>query len=515
MPVLRQMLLALSALSAASCQSQYGENQRTLDQDTEAVQQAFFQPIDDIELLGPAFTRPETIPSTFPEGVDGPTPQRELEYYVRTIAERNDYMTYREADFKSEEGRSFPYVVLSKQSINGSLESSTGKLRVWLQAAIHGDEPAGDQALMSFLGALDANRTYADYLLDRMDILMLHRYNPDGVSYFQRTLATNFDPNRDAVKLARQQTRDIKNLFNSWSPHISGDMHEFGATYDYAPGDRTLVHAADALFSAAKNLNIHPDIRQLSEELFATSIGNGLENAGFRWQPYITGGSAEDEDVIRLNEAGSDARIGRNGIGLSQTVSFLFETRGIYLADQEFQRRTACGFTMIQSLLDTAAANYDRVYSTMTSAIEDFISSDDDIVVTDYPTIEEREYPFVDVEAVEIVRQTVEFASTTPTNANITRMRPQAYLIPRAWADVAERMQVYGLEVEKLEYGYQGPVETFNITSSTLGETRYEGAVLQTVETRTVNKDVDLPPGSFWVSTAQKNIGLAFNALEV
>ncbi|RMZ08698.1 hypothetical protein D0864_01677 [Hortaea werneckii] len=478
---LQTLALGLASLSFVSGQSQYGENQRTLDQDSEAVQQAFFQPIDDIELLGPAFTRPETIPANFPEGQDGPTPQRELQYFVRSIAERNDYMTYREADFKSEEGRSFPYVVLSKQSANGTLESGSGKLRVWLQAAIHGDEPAGDQALMSFLGLLDANATYADYLLDRMDILMLHRYNPDGVSYFQRTLATNFDPNRDSIKLARQQTRDIKTLFNSWSPHISGDMHEFGATTTYGEGN--LVHSSDALFSAAKNLNIHPDIRKLSEDLFATSIG-------------------------------SDARIGRNAIGLSQTISFLFETRGIYLADQEFQRRTACGLTMITSLLEAAASNYEQVYSTMTSAIEDFISSDEDIVVTDSPTIEMREYPFVNTDTVSIVRPTVEFASTTPTNANLTRLRPEAYLIPRAWADIAERLRIYGLEVEELEYAYQGPVEALNVTSSTLGETRYEGTVLQTVETRTVNREISLPPGSFWVSTRQKNIGLAFNALE-
>ncbi|KAI7465139.1 hypothetical protein KC357_g7700 [Hortaea werneckii] len=446
------------------------------------------------------------------KGRDSPTPQRELEYFVRSIAERNDWMTYREADFKSEEGRSFPYVVLSKQSTNGTLESGSGKLRVWLQAAIHGDEPAGDQALMSFLGLLDANATYADYLLDRMDILMLHRYNPDGVSYFQRTLATNFDPNRDSIKLARQQTRDIKTLFNSWSPHISGDMHEFGATTTY--GDGNLVHSSDALFSAAKNLNIHPEIRKLSEDLFATSIGQGLEDAGFRWQPYITGGSSEDEEVIRLNEAGYDARIGRNAIGLSQTISFLFETRGIYLADQEFQRRTACGLTMITSLLEAAASNYEQVYSTMTSAIEDFISSDEDIVVTDSPTIEMREYPFVNTDTISIVRPTVEFASTTPTIANLTRLRPEAYLIPRAWADIAERMRVYGLEVEELEYAYHGPIEALNVTTSTLGETRYEGAVLQTVETRTVEREISLPPGSFWVSTRQKNIGLAFNALE-
>lgn len=66
---------------------------------------------------------------------------------------------------------------------------------------------------------------------------------------FQRTLATNYDPNRDHTKLARQQTRDIKKWFNSFSPHIAIDMHEYGGATRYA-GEYS--NAADGMFSAAK-----------------------------------------------------------------------------------------------------------------------------------------------------------------------------------------------------------------------------------------------------------------------
>lgn len=511
--MIKRYALAVSLLTLAAGQTQYGENHVPVDRDNEAVAENF-PPMEDIDLLSPAFQSPDTIRPGFENGTDGPTSQFELEYFVQSLASRNsDWMTYRSADFTSEEGRSFPYVYLSSSSSNGTSAGSTGKLRAWLQGGVHGNEPGGDQALLALLGNMDANQTWTASLLENMDIMMLFRYNADGVEYFQRTLATNLDPNRDHIKLLRQQTRDIKDLFNSFNPHIAADMHEFGAGYLYGP-DENLVQGSDALFSAAKNLNIHPDIRSLSENLFGPQIGDDLDAAGFRWEPYATSGSSDDENAIIFEEAGSDARIGRNAMGLTQTVTFLFETRGIGIADQEFQRRTACGLTMVTSLIQTAADNAEQVYNTISSSIEDFVSSSEDVVVTDYTELSNRTWTMINVNNGSVYQQPIQFASTTPTTANLTRSRPSAYLIPRAWSLVAERLETFGLEVERLEYEYRGSVQALNITSSSLDDAYYEGTVLAAVSAREVEKDVVLPPGSYWVSTAQKNAALSFIALE-
>ncbi|KAK3705977.1 hypothetical protein LTR37_012971 [Vermiconidia calcicola] len=507
------LAFALTLASPIVAQAQYGENEVPVLQDSAKVER-LFPPVNSTQLLSPAFQSPRTVPSQgFANGTEGPTSLTELDYFVRSIAERNSYMTYRSADFTSEEGRSFPYVYLSDQNSNGTLSSSPDKLRVWIQGGVHGNEPAGDQSLLALLGKMDANQTWASSLLERMDIMILFRYNPDGVAYFQRTLATNFDPNRDHMKLARQQTRDIKMLFNSFDAHIAADMHEFGATYLYGPNEN-LVQASDALFAAAKNLNIHEDIRNMSEGLFATQIGDELEGAGFRWEPYATEGETDDESVLLFEEADGDARIGRNAMGLTQAISFLFEVRGIALADQEFQRRTACALTMVQSLLQTVADNADEVLSTITTAREDFISSVEDIVVTDIAHNQNRTWSMIDIRNATLIQQPIEFASTTPKTANLTRARPEAYLIPRAWIDVAQRLEILGLEVQRLEYGYSGNVEALNITSSVLDDEYYEGVVLATVTTRSVQRHIQLPPGSFWVSTSQNNAALAFNVLE-
>lgn len=436
-----------------------------------------------------------------------------IDYFLQGLAARNDWMSYSTADFQSEEGRSFPYIYLSESNKQStSAISSSTKARVYLQAAVHGNEPAGDQSLLALLGKMDADQTWTTSLLEKLDIMILPRYNPDGVYYFQRTFASNFDPNRDHIKLARQQSRDIKALFNRFAPHVVVDMHEYSASSVYGGRYR---HASDGLFSAAKNLNIHPNIRAVSEDLFATSIGVAMEAAGLRWEPYVTGSASSVPDSpITFAEAGSDGKIGRNALGLTQSVTFLCEMRGIGIADQEFARRTFAGLTMAESIIQTAADNAQQVYDTIESGMQDFINGQAEVVVTDSSDVITRPFTFVDINSGSVVQVPVNFSATTPVNANLTRPRPEAYLIPKAWADVAERLRVYGLQVQELPNVFRGQVEALNITTAKFADTYYEGVVLVTVTTTLKTIEVDLPPGSFLVSTRQKNAALAFIALE-
>lgn len=345
-----------------------------------------------------------------------------------------------------------------------------------------------------------------------MDLFILPRYNVDGVAYFQRTFATNFDPNRDHIKLARQETRDIKALFSNFAPHVAIDMHEFSAPTRYGG---SYVHASDALFSAAKNLNINEGIRRLSEDLFASNIGSALDKAGLRWEPYVTGSSnSTPGSVIRFDEAGSDGKIGRNAMGLTQCITFLCEMRGIGLANQHFQRRTVTGLVMAETIIQTAADNSQTVLDTVERGINSFVNADAEITVTDSTQETGRTFRMVDIRNGSIVDAPILFSSTTPTRANLTRSRPETYLIPRAWNDLAERLRVSGLEVTTLTQTFRGVVEALNITSVSFSRTYYEGVVPVTVSTSAINKEIELPPGSFVVSTRQRNAALAFVALE-
>lgn len=398
---LNSLVVSLTAVASVQA-TQYGYNFQFYERDNELVAAQFPEP--NMTLLSPYFLNPETIEPGFSNSTQASTSQADVDHFLQSLAARNEWMTYQVADFKSEEGRSIPMVYLSSKT---SFASNSTKIRVWLQSYIHGNEPAAEQALLALLGKMDANQTWAARILQNIDVFAVPRPNPDGAYYFQRLLASNFDPNRDHVKLARQPTRDLKALFSAFSPHIAIDMHEFSAGRPWGK-NRTL--AADSLFSAAKNLNIHPDIRDLAEGLFAKSIGGLMDERGFRWEPYVTKKELGNGTVL-FEEAGSDAKIGRNAMGLTQCVSFLSETRGIGVGDQDYKRRTATGLTLLEAVLQTAADEHERVYSTVEGAIQKFIEGSDEIVVTDSATVVKRPFELINTVTGEITNDPVDFVS--------------------------------------------------------------------------------------------------------
>lgn len=409
----------------------------------------------------------------------------------------------------SEEGRQIPYLYLSDPS---QKSGNTTKLRVYIQASIHGDEPAGDQAVMALIGKMDANETWTSSLLEKMDIKILPRYNVDGVHYFQRQLASNYDPNRDLNKFDRQQTRDIRREFMDFNPHVCMDLHEFRGPAIYG-GE--WQHGNDGLIYASYNLNIHEDIRKAQDEMFLPVMDEYLTAHGLRWDPYVVGAASDEPGTrIEFSEVLTEAKYAHFGYGMTQALSFLFEIRGISLADQHFQRRTVTALLKLEATLNTARDRAEEVYFLVSSAREEFASSKSDVVVTEHLTQEERPFTMVHTQNGSVVDVMVDYSHANPPVANITRARPEAYLIPRTWSDVAELMKLQGLEVKTLEHEFRGTVESLNITSSELASELYEGRVLNTVTTEASYKEVVLPAGSFWVSTRQQNAALAFASLE-
>lgn len=279
------LLASIFAASTLAQGTKYGNNHVQVNFDSQTVEQTAF-PEPNATLISPAFLANASFSPGWANGTAGATSFDQLstqwaiqksDYRVTRInftsatlihglaAKNPTWMSFRIADFNSEEGRPFPYVYLSGSVNSSSSGRESKKLRVWIQGSVHGNEPAGDEATLALLGALDANQTWASSFLEKMDIIVVPRYNPDGNSCklsvyavfesvltmidFQRTLATNFDPNRDHTKLARQQTRDIKEWFNRVSPHIAIDMHEYSAGTRYGAN---YSNAADGMYSAAK-----------------------------------------------------------------------------------------------------------------------------------------------------------------------------------------------------------------------------------------------------------------------
>ncbi|CAF3591699.1 unnamed protein product [Fusarium graminearum] len=151
---------------------------------------------------------------------------------------------------------------------------------------------------------------------------------------------------------------------------------------------------------------------------------------------------------------------------------------------------------MIEAIIQTAADNAEEVYEVIEGARRKVIEGDDDIVLSDSYKPENRTWDMIEVETGKLVKVPIEFLSSTPVKANLTRSRPEAY-------EAADRLRLVGVKVDQLRSEFKGEVEALNVTSSTLGASVYHGTVLNTVTTETKRKEITMPAGSFWVSARQ------------
>ncbi|KAL2209971.1 carboxypeptidase [Sarocladium strictum] len=484
----------------------YANSRVTLLKDGNVTAQNF--PDVDIELLSPYFLNTGIAPAGWKNGSASATPQFEQDHFLQKLAARNDWMSYQSPDFLSEEGRQFPSVFLTSTKTPDPSKNST-KLRVLIQGHIHGNEPAGEEAILAFLGKMDDNSTWAESVLENLDIMILPRVNPDGVAYFQRFMATGYDPNRDFSVMARQQTRDLIALYSKFEPHIFLDCHEYTANRRFGE-EGNLVNPADTEVSPVSGLNVHEDIFDLNWNLFTQNMYAALERNDLRTSTYFTAAA----NSTQLTEASPHAQYALTHNSLRQAIAILTESRGIGLGNQHFQRRVAANFICIEELINTAVDNAERIYNTIEDARKEWIDSDEDIAITPQGREENITWTWMDANNGSLIDVPVTYQNYTPTGVNLTRSRPEAYVFSRAWGDIAERLRISGVDIVSLESPFQGEVQAFKIETSSLAPARFEGITHNTVSTSNFTREVTIPAGGYWISTRQVNAAIAMSFLE-
>ena len=83
----------------------------------------------------------------------------------------------------------------------------SGKPTVLIVAQQHGNEPAGGEAALVVAARLATGDL--KLLLDRINVLVLPRANPDGAEAFVRDTSMHIDMNRDHLLLRTNEARTI------------------------------------------------------------------------------------------------------------------------------------------------------------------------------------------------------------------------------------------------------------------------------------------------------------------
>ena len=108
-----------------------------------------------------------------------------------------------------------------------------GRPTVLLIGQQHGDEPAGSEALL--VVAQELAHGSLGSLLDRIDVVVLARANPDGAAARQRTTASGIDANRDHLLLRTPEAQAQARLLRDFAPVVVVDAHEYPVAGLFTP----------------------------------------------------------------------------------------------------------------------------------------------------------------------------------------------------------------------------------------------------------------------------------------
>jgi hypothetical protein len=419
------------------------------------------------------------------------------------------------------------------------------KLLVQLQAAPHGNEQSGVDAVQQLLAAIVERKL--DFLLERMDLVIFPQCNPYGSDHNVRANEQGLDMNRDHSKLETPGAEAMHRVFASLLPEVTFDMHEKGDAY----------HKINV--GTVTNLNIDPRIGDYSHRVILPGV---FKEAGATPAcEYLIQTTMEDlpssgavpeglanpgEEIFRLST--TDVNDGRNSFGIFNTFSFIQEISGngdieqyrdrsrwafeglaaflrtIYVHSREIQALTAqCRADLALRARTVAAADLVHLRTIYARDPQQPVLkrknyAKEDAAVIGYATRDlKAEEPLVRADLRRPGRQPrlveTEIASWYPrVESLITCARPLGYVVPGKCGDVISLLLKLGVKVYRFDRGGALAVEACQVDDIIQGTEDYIPPQRIAVSLRPLQ--VPLERGDCYVPLAQPAANLVPLLLE-
>ena len=453
----------------------------------------------------------------FRVGRDDFTSHAELMAFVAELQARSGGFTLRIIG-ASKEARAIPLLAFaSTRTATPEAMIKSGKPTVLIVAQQHGNEPAGSEAALVIAARVAAGDLKP--LLDRINVLIVPRANPDGAEAFVRDTSVRIDMNRDHLLLRTSEARAIALVAREYQPDVVIDAHEF-TVMDRWVAKFGGVMSYDALIQYATVGNLPPELTRQADARFRTAILAALDGAGLKPHWYFTTEAGSDDKTVSMGGVQPDTW--RNVGGLRNAVSFLLETRGVGIGRAHFKRRVRTHELTMEALLRTTAGSPAEVLALTRGAANGVAAAAcrGDYVVESDATRMTHTLTFVD--PVTAIDKDVEvpWRSALDIRTLRTRPRPCGYFLDGTQREAAARLRDLGAVVEQLAAPLTVRVERFRVVKSEQGRRADgrgaiddpEGVLRITVETEPV--DASLPAGTYYISLAQPLANLVAAALE-
>lgn len=395
----------------------------------------------------------------------------------------------------------------------GTSKNNTNKVKVWIQAGLHGNEPAGPEAICLLTNYL-LNTAEGQLILMHTEIALVPVANPDGYAFQSRRSGGNLDLNRDQSKLADPVSVLLKQAYTAWNPEVALDIHEFTPwRKDYDTYFKKQVAIFDdVLFLPTGHPNVSPVLREFSDNVLQKRAEQALGANGFTSSFYFTPQFKGEE--LYLQKGARSPQSSSTSFALSNALSMFIEIRGLGLERVSFARRAEAGFTVAGNLLQTCCMYKKQIKSTVARAIAETKKGHKDIVVTSQPKTISYPVRFVDFQRNDTFSVVLPAWDGQYSEPVLTRRRPAAYVLADTCHNAVRILEALGVKATKTTQPLSMKVEQYTVTSYTKATTPWENIYPVKAEATTQEITREFPAGSYLVDLKQKNANHAVTLLE-
>ena len=389
----------------------------------------------------------------------------EMVSYLKELDASCDYMSYYTLGYSPSYNLDIPMVLFTRTNVDGmTMEQAAeavranGKPTVMYQAQIHGNEPSATEGALVLCGALVRDEildSSGNSVLDKINVVVIPRINPDGSKAFQRfNVYNDINMNRDYMAIKSKEVEYTIDVYNRFLPEVVVDAHEMGpenATESLVYEDVQVWFGAGANNSSSfLNANI-----DLAEAIFDAAIEEDL-------RPFYY------LDVMNFGEGNNS--VGPFYYGLRGSLAYCIETMGINIGYGNYYRRVFAQYIAGEEFLQYTANNAASVMSTVSTernriinAGATYSSSSNKLVLkhssSSYSTGYNR--PTVNLGTGNLSNTSTKYSATIYKTASSSRARPVAYLLKAGTSGLSK--VVANLEKHGIEYYEMDSSGTFTV----------------------------------------------------
>jgi len=450
--------------------------------------------------------------------------------YFRKLEQRSPYAKMVSMGV-SPQGRNINCLIVSKDKLFSAADvKKSGKPILMIVNGIHSGEIEGKDASMLLLRDILVTKK-KEKLIDNVILLVVPIFNVDGHERFSaynrinqngpvemgwRTTAQNYNLNRDWVKADAPEMQAMLKFYSEWLPDFFVDTHTTdGADYQY-----TLTYEIE------RSENMYAGSVKWINEKFVPFMQKRVKQDGFLLAPYIN--FKGDDLKSGLIEWPSPLRFSHGYTPAQNRPGLLVETHMM----KPYKDRVFATLSMLNLTLEYVNAHPKELIELNKTADEE--------VVKDY-AVDKKPFPIMvtsteehdsllfkglkwieDSSAISggkritYTKEKYDFYIPIYDKSKVTDsvIAPYAYLIPAEWKEIAERLKLHGVEIQRLKENKTLEVEKYKFKNVKFQESSYEGRHMVNCNYDVFVERAEVPAGTFVVLTKQRTVRIILQALE-